>query len=278
MGLPPHFTMTRNEILLRFLRNYLSVSNRGLPTVIIAGAQKAGTTSLFLYLDEHPDVYSSFIKEPQFFNRRYHWGVRGYRAFFAEIPPGRSGPMHILESSPDYLFLPEVPDRMVRLLPQVRLVFLFREPLARALSHYQHNVRRGWETRSFREVMTEDTRRWKEHGIERCPDETWREFRDFSYVRRGVYAPQIDRWLRLFPRNNILLLRAEDLFSDPRTATSTTLSFLGLTSRPLANPKPFNDGSYDRSQLQEYAGFSGCFADSNERMCREFGIQWPDSE
>ncbi len=141
------------KIGINFLGNYLANSGRELPTCIIIGTQKGGTSSLFEYLLQHPRVEGSFIKEVQYFTQRHWIGERGYRSFFPRKKPGT---LHVVESTPLYLFSPDAPGRIHDLIPGAKLVALLREPVERAYSNYMHNRRRGRETRTFEECVAAD--------------------------------------------------------------------------------------------------------------------------
>ncbi len=266
--------MNRLQILLRFARNYFHVAGRPLPTFLIIGAQKAGTSSLFEYLAEHPDVSGSFIKEVHFFSRRHFAGVRAYRAIFPFLEPAAGRPMHVGEASPVYLFDEKVPARVWSLLPQVKLIAMLREPVSRAYSHYQHNVRRGRERRSFEEAVEDDLRKFERGGIGRQPDETYEDFRQTSYVRRGFYLEQIERWFRLFDRRNFLLIRAEDFFSQPTAVTRRSMEFLGLAARSVSTGTAHNQFAYQRKGRGDFPALEEVYASANDRLREQTGIAW----
>lgn len=266
--------MKRSYILKQFIQNYLTIEHRPIPSVIIIGAQKAGTTSLFCNLENHPNILSSFIKEPQYFNRRYSWGLRAYRSFFPKVDPSLRGPIHVLESSPDYLFLPEVPARIQSLIPQTKLIIMLREPVSRAYSQFQHNSRRGWENRSFEEAVEEDLAKLRQNGVLQAPEENWRKYRDHSYVRRGVYHPQLNRWLELFPRDNIHLMTAEAFYDEPELKTSETLRFLGLDTIAMDTSDAKNAGNYNKKSIPMRERLSEVFAPYNRQLSEDYGINW----
>src|SRR4051812_20031887 len=121
---------------------HLSAPLRGLPSVLIIGAQKSGTTSLSSYLVEHPDMLPSLRKEVHYFSFNYERGVNWYRAHFPYTHHLRRGAL-TLDATPYYLVHPLVAQRAAQLLPHAKLVVLLRNPVDRALSHYQHEVRGG---------------------------------------------------------------------------------------------------------------------------------------
>lgn len=256
------------ELGMRLLNN----SGRPLPDFVIIGAQKAGTSSLFEYLIQHPNIEGSFIKEVQFFTRRHWLGERGYRAFFPKFPP--SGTL-CGEATPYYLFSNTTPERAARLIPQAKIVVLLREPVSRAYSHYKHNTRRGHETRSFEEAIAADLAVYRSTGtLERSPNESEHAYRHHSYIRRGLYADQLSRWLSYFPDNNLYVGKAENFFSDPSALTASVINFLGLPPHPVPTAKAYNQYSYQKRERDEFPDLDDFFRVPNQKLEQLTGITW----
>jgi len=173
-----------------------------LPNFLIIGAAKAGTTSLYEYLRQHPDVYLSPLKEPRYYSDpplctrdeylRLFDGVRGERA--------------IGEASPQYLPSETAPDRIAADLPEVKLIATLRNPADRAYSSYLGRIRGGSERR----------------GV----DETMR--RGSYYFETSLYAQSLSRYYARFPRERIKVVLLDDLASDPRALTRGIFEFLGV--------------------------------------------------
>lgn len=202
---------------------------RRLPDYLIVGAQKAGTTSLYDYLVEHPDVLPAATKEVHYFDLHYRKGVNWYRGHFP--PRARGGPNAVTgEASPYYLFHPHTPRRAAELLPDAKLIVLLRHPVDRAYSAHNHELTLGNETLPFEEAIEREPERLAGE-LERLEAEPlyWSyAWGHHAYLERSRYASQIRRWLACFPREQFLFLRAEDLFADPATVYAKTLDFLGL--------------------------------------------------
>lgn len=253
-------------------RRYLTSHGRPLPNFLIIGAQKAGTSSLFEYLIQHPDVRGSFVKEVQYFTRRHWLGERGYRSFF---PMVEEAGLAVGEATPYYLFSPDASERAARLVPEARLVVLLRDPVSRAYSHYKHNVRRGHETRLFPEVVSCDLERYASSGdLFKHPEESEYEFRHHSYVRRGLYHEQLKRWMSYFPRERFFVGRAEDFFTDPAKVTSQVVEFLGLRSMSLPTGKAHNQYAYERKDRDEFPELIEFYEEPNRRLADLTGITW----
>jgi hypothetical protein len=230
--------------------------SRALPDAVILGAQKCGTTSLHGYLVQHPGVIEPLRKEVHYFDLNHGRGEAWYRGHFGL----RGEPGLNLDSSPYYLFHPAVPQRLRALLPDARLIVLLRDPVRRAYSSYWHQRDKGRETLSFEDATAaESARAWPAHA--RLADGTLdcsREHQHFSYLARGRYAEQLERWFESFPREQFLILCFEDLARDPLGTLNTTLGFLGLPpagavsleARHTRKYPPMSDGTAAR--LRDY--------------------------
>jgi hypothetical protein len=211
---------------------------RALPDFVVIGAQKAGTTSLFRYLIEHPQIVGPAEKEVHFFDGRYERGVRWYRSRFplraALERGGQSGRRRLtFEASPYYLAHPFVAPRMHEQLPEAKLVVVLRDPIARAWSHYRDNVARGTESKPFLEALHSEPGRLAPgianitRGIDPGP-----EYRNYGYVERGHYAAQLERWFAVYPRTQFLIVESRELFDDSAVTYERVLRFVGLDAPP----------------------------------------------
>ncbi len=272
----PAIRKTRHLASPRLWYRQFTAHRRGLPQFIIAGAQKAGTTSLFAYLAEHPQCAASLTKEVHYFDQSYERGEAWYRTHF-NVADHDAPARACFESSPYYMFDPRVPQRVHDLLPSVRLIFLLRNPVSRAYSHYQHSVRRGREILSFSEALAaEPVRLAGQHErLLADPRAQSDSHRHYSYAARGLYAEQIADWLRYFPREQMLFVQAERMFKQPRDVFAEVLDFLGLES---FLPREFgsqNTGRYTepmpeaaRERLNRY------FSEPNERLFDLLGVRY----
>ena len=142
------------------------------PDFVIIGAQKSGTTSLYDFIVKHPAIESAAKKELHYFSWFYACGDKWYRSNFpTNLSSSRfykdvGQKLLTGEASPTYLFYPMVPGRMVKALPNVKLIVILRNPVDRAYSHYNHNIRHKHETLSFEKALEREkkmyTREWKQ--------------------------------------------------------------------------------------------------------------------
>jgi hypothetical protein len=212
---------------------------------IVGGAQKAGTTSLFGYLKEHPSLLAPLKKELHFFDdETIDWSKPDYSSLAKWFPTGSIGKI-AFDATPIYLFWPPSLKRIQRYDPAMKLIFMFRDPIERAWSHWRMEYERNAETLPFGAAIRHGRRRLQ--GISQL-DPAWRIY---SYVERGFYGMQVRRLLDLFPRENVLFLRADDL----KTAHSLTLAvitdFLGLPSFSPLPPRLDHQGKYREEKIPQ---------------------------
>ena len=198
---------------------------RDLPDFLVIGAQKAGTTALYAYLRWHPAIDGPFWKEVSFFDR--HW-TRGEAWYRGQFPLRTSGKL-VGEASPSYVFHPLAPERVLSLVPGVKLVVLLREPGDRAYSQYQHAVALGRETLSFEDALAaEDERvRGEVERLRADPKAFSFAWWNQTYASRGLYADQLERWLARFPREQLLAITTEEFGARPGGTYASVLAFLG---------------------------------------------------
>jgi hypothetical protein len=200
----------------------------------VVGGQRCGTSSLFKYLGAHPDCGASIRKESRFFTEYYHEGVDWYRSHFPLRLQSVVGRNRIyFEATPDYLLDPRVPIRASRLLPDVRIIALLRDPVERAYSHYWHNRRLGTESLPFQEALLREPERIHRHQTEleqgsEAP--AHKAFLRYSYLERGRYAKHLERWFQVVDPERVLILSSERFYADTDAVYHEILAFLGLRS------------------------------------------------
>jgi hypothetical protein len=195
-----------------------------LPTFLVIGAHKAGTTTLAQHLRRHPDVFLAAHKEVHYFSE-HNWsrGRDWYESLFAAAGSARA----VGEASPGYTCYPlfdHVPERAAALVPQARLVYLVRHPIERLVSHYRHDATYWGETQPIDEAVL-DYRR---------------------YLSRSMYALQIDRWRDAgYAADQMLVVTTDDLRDDTASTLATVFRFLGVddTFEPSTIGTVFNEGS-----------------------------------
>ncbi|MFP3938691.1 MAG: sulfotransferase [Thermoanaerobaculia bacterium] len=207
------------------------------PNAIIAGMMKSGTTSLYRWLCRHPQMVSCDAKEPHYFSERWSRGERWYASLFPASPKEAL----TFEASQSYShpdLANEVAARIRKTLPEVRLIFVLRHPVARARSEYRHQVQRSREHRRFLEAVRDPAS---------------------PYLRRSMYYTCLKPFLGAFPREQLIFLRFEDLFSSDHTEWRRLLLQLRIEviDRPSVAVESTLRGPRRRKMTMILAGLGG---------------------
>jgi Sulfotransferase domain len=245
---------------------------RPLPDFLILGAQKAGTTALYAYLSWHPQITGPSFKEVSFFDRHYAHGERWYRA---HMPVRRDG--IVGEASPSYLFHPLAPERVARMLPGARLIALLRNPVDRAFSHYQHEVALGREPLSFEGALAREDERMQGELERMLAEPTYfsHAWWNYTYVARGRYAEQLERWFAAFPREQLLVLLTDDLAADTAGTYARTLEFLGAEQRELDSYPRIFERDYGEMDPATRRDLKQRFVEPNRQLAELLGRELP---
>ncbi len=200
-----------------------------MPNFLIIGAAKAGTSSLYYYLKQHPQIYMSPLKEPKFFalegekldfqgpdrgiNRNSVTSIDSYCELFRDV----SNEIAIGEASPLYLYSPKAPGRIKHYLPEVKLIAILRNPVERAFSSFTHLLREGYENLSFEQALKEEKNR-----IQQKWSFLW------YYQQKGYYYQQLKRYFDLFDRGQIKVYLYEDLRDNCPNLIQNIYRFIGV--------------------------------------------------
>ncbi len=204
-----------------------------MPNFLIIGAAKSGTTALYEYLKQHPQIYMSPHKEPRFFalegeslnfqgpgdkdRFRFVTDLNEYQALFDDV----SDEIAIGEASPWYLYVPKAAERIKHHIPDAKLIVILREPVHRAYSNYIHAIREGLEPLDdFAEAMEAEEQRIREHWSYR-----------WHYKQKGFYYSQLKRYFELFNRNQIKVYFYDDFKENPIDLLQDIFRFLGVNDR-----------------------------------------------
>lgn len=206
------------------------ISRMNLPTFIVAGAAKAGSSSLYHYLGLHPEVCMSAGKEPAFFTKNWGKDLSFYAASFAQCSRAKA----FGEATVEYMVDPEAPARIAQVLPDVRLVFSLRDPVERAVSHYWHRVKGRSEHRAINVVL--------------------RGAMDEYPIRYSLYATHLERFLQYFPRERMHIIILEEMRTKFSASFATLLRFLDVDPEfSISSPQVKNSARIQRSTTIEDA-------------------------
>jgi hypothetical protein len=209
----------------------ITASRRSWPDFVILGAQRAGTTSLYDWITDHDEVTPAWRKEVHYFDRNYG---RGQSWYLSHFPVRRSG-LVTGEASPYLLFHPLAPARAAADLPATtRFIVLLRDPVQRAVSHYWHERRMKAEPLPLDAALDQEHERLAGQ-MERVQagERSFAHFH-YSYVARGLYGEQLERWFAVVGRERVLVVESEKVFVDADVRAGVE-GWLGLpvTGRPF---------------------------------------------
>lgn len=252
---------------------WFSANQRKKPDFLIVGVHKGGSTSMFDYISQHPEVEMARRKELNFYTKYYHFGMRYYRSLF----PKKSVKKLTGEATPYYFFHPLVPERVKKTVPDVKIILLLRDPVLRAYSHY--NMIKAIEpAASFDEAVQREPTRIEEETkkILNNPKYYSIDHQTFSYFSRGMYFHQLSNWTKHFPLENMLILKSEDLFSNTKGELKKVYDYLGLSEVYPPDVSPKNARSYSTLSKSEYTRYKAHFKDDLEKLKEKLGdhFQW----
>lgn len=195
-----------------------------LPDFVCIGAMRCGTTTLWDMLRLNDRVYLPQTKELHYFDNRNGVFDAGLDAYAEHFKDAREDQL-VGEFTPSYLYLPEVCQRMYQCVPEAKLLVILRDPVERAWSHYQYAVRGGHEALRFDQAVDVEPDRLAKGDLETRIM--------FSYVDRGRYAQQLQRFADAFSRKQLCILFLEELKTDPQKAIKQVNEHLGLDALTL---------------------------------------------
>lgn len=234
------------------------------PDYIIIGTHRGGSTSLHNYIRAHPQVAEvggprfemHFFDYPHNWQNGLHWYVSQFGDAMSEfalhkldVHRGNSEiPWLCGEKSPTYLDHPLVPQRIKEHYPDVKLIAILRNPVDRAYSAYNKVKAKDLENLStFEKALDAEENRLKS---EMGKEDFWENDYYIShhcsraYIRRGMYAEHLKRWLLYFPRSQMLVLKSEEMFANPQEAVGQAWDFLGLSPIHLKEPRQWQKIDY----------------------------------
>jgi hypothetical protein len=220
---------------------------RILPNLLIIGAQRCGTSSLYKYLGRHPEIAPALRKETRYFTEYFDKGDDWYRAHFPLHATSKGRIRVAFEATPDYLLDLRCSERAAGTLGECKVIVLLRDPVERAFSHYLHHRRLGQEPLSFEAALDEEERRLAPHleALRQDPDAPLpMDFLRYSYATRGRYAEQLEPWLSGSRQWDVSIIEAEQLFRRPLEVYEELMRFLGVS---YWVPEDFQNHSYSGS-------------------------------
>lgn len=220
-----------------------------LPDFYIIGQSKCGTSSLYEYLIQHPSIQPCVTKETRFFGKYFNRGLNWYRIgfpfkfhrFFSRL----QGKSFITgEATPRYLDNPHVPQRIKKVTPNAKFIILLRNPVDRSFSQYNMIVNKNLESASFEDAISNEKEKALSEFEKMVNDEKYYSdsyFR-FAYLDRSIYIKKLKNWMKIFPKNQFLIIESEELFQNTKKIFQEILEFLELPNYHSIDFKVINKG------------------------------------
>ena len=254
-------------------------SSHVLPNFLIIGAARSGTTSLYEYLSKHPSIIPGIGKEVYFFDKQFSKGINWYKSFFpTKLSMSRTqnklqSKCLTGEATPRYLHYPHAPKRIFSMLPNVKLIVLLRNPIDRAYSHYQMEVDSGHEKLSFEDAISNEEEKITNDMKKMESDENFYSVNFYrkSYTTRGIYVTQLERWFKYFPIEQFMILKSEDLYSNPSKIYKQVLDFLDLPKHELNSFKAHRMRKYMSLESETRIKLNDYFKPYNEKLYKLLG-------
>jgi hypothetical protein len=237
------------------------------PDIFIGGVQKGGTTSLYYALSQHPQIIRAKRKEVFYYNitTNYKKGPLWYRQFYGtrlykKIHERRIGKTsHTIDATTHTLDSKEAPSRILKDVPGAKMIFILRDPVERAYSHYKMAVKKKFEQADFEKALQLEEARIGDGLVHplRDPDHNY-AYQRLAYRAKGIYAPHVNYWFSNFPKQNIHIVNAERFYKDPLFEFNALCRFLEIEEEKKIDFKRMNVGlegkmnNATREQLKEF--------------------------
>ena len=222
---------------------------RVIPDFLVIGAKRCGTTSLYQHLPEHPCISKSPHDNMGFFNDNFHLGVNWYKSFFPTTftrkkIKSKFGNFLAFDVTTKYMEEESTANNVYQTKPNMKIIIILRNPVDRAYSQYHLSVRQTAERRSFEDVVEENMNRLNKESHEHYEIKPRFSAKEDNYLKKGLYALQLRYWLKILPRENILIVSTEEFESNQQIIYNKIFEFLNISKFEVKNTKKMEKGNY----------------------------------
>ena len=271
--------LTKTECLVVCLSIFGSIKPRPNPgpDFIVIGAMRSGTSTLYNCLKQHPYILSAMKKEIHYFDipRNFEKGIHWYNSQFPK--KGRS--FITGEATPSLLFFKDAPKKVKQLFPNIKLIAILRDPVARAFSHYKKilygsrhldasKTPKNVENKTFEiALQLEEARIKSDH----------RAAHKFSYFGRGKYSDQLKNWFKFFPKEQFHIIIFEEFITNPEKHVNEVFRFLGLPEHKILSYENKNPSHLPdlKMKAQTVAKLKRLYKPYNEELSKLLGRELP---
>ncbi|MDT9341225.1 tetratricopeptide repeat protein [Trichodesmium erythraeum 21-75] len=265
---------TYNKLLVshpEFVKNHWDFQEFGQPSFVIIGTVKGGTSSLYNYLCHHPNVIPALQKEINFFNNKFNQGIDWYLAHFPQLP--EQGKFITGEATPNYMYSDEIGKKLLDNFPKIKIIAILRNPVDRTISHYYMAKRLGQESKKFTEFVPQEMKFLRR--LNNNYQNYQRLIKEMSaYFRGSLYIHFLKKWINLFPKEQLLILKSEDMYENPAGTTKKAFDFLGLPNYQLLEYKKYFPGYYAPIDASLRCQIAELFQPHNQKLEESLGIKF----
>lgn len=277
--------LQNNQTLVKIFRNLkyvllkrhiygLTSSMRVLPDFFIIGVVRSGTTSMYHYLDEHPSIVKSAYDELGFFDDNFRLGWEWYKTLFPtnitkKIIKRKTGNFLTFDDTPFYIYNEDVAKKIKNYFPKTKLIIILRNPIDRAYSNYHLGVRMGDEKRTFDQAINDEIQK-----IEKYNEIEMDNYISQSYLGRGIYAKQLEIWLKYFPISVIKILESDRFSNNTEETMNEVFEFLDLPNHNIRNLEKKNVAEYPPMKTETRQKLYDFFSKYNEKLYDMLNVRY----
>jgi len=262
---------------------YLTSGSRVLPSFFVIGGVRCGTTSLYHYLGQHNCIKSAAYDELGYFDDNFHLGLNWYRSLFTtksiqKEVESNYGKFLTFDVTPFYIYNPLVVDRISKFSPEVKIIASLRNPIDRAYSNFNDRIQREGDVKTTFEEIVQNEIEFVEENIDNENDEFLVNTFYESLLARGLYAKQLEYWLKRIPKENICIISSEDLQSNTDNTLSEIFEFLDIPKQKIQDTTRQNKIEYPKMDVTTREILNEFFKPYNEKLFGLLGkrFSWND--
>jgi hypothetical protein len=238
---------------------------RVLPDLIVIGVVRSGTTSLYHYLSQHPSIIKSAHDELGYFDSNYKLGLNWYKSFFPSIfekkkIERKNGKFLTYDVTPFYIYNQKSSQRIHQILPNSKLIVILRNPIDRSYSNYFL----GNQEKKFEEIIANEKKILNK--IDKNNVDEYYNFVHTSMLARGFYAEQLENWYKIFPKDQILIIKSEEFATETNKIMNNIFDFLELPHYDIPDNSKKNKIHYKIMKKETRADLVEFFRPYNEKL------------
>lgn len=251
-----------------------------IPNFLVGGPPKGASTSIYFYLSQHPEIYTSPEKQTRFFSVFYDKGIEFYlKTYFSGVMDEKA----VGEATPTYFLLPFVAKRIYDFNPQMKIIFCLRNPVERAFSGWNMRINIGTEHMGFKEALEENFKQHQklkfeteEEGqiwqVDMLRNDRLENTGNRSYLEGGMYSHNLKAYLKYFPIEQIKVIFMEDIQNDLRMTMKEVFAFLGVDPE-FVIPNIEKKNTYKKSKIK----FLDPIIGKNKKLSKAVSKMIPDT-